>query len=142
MDNDLIKTLIDALEASSLTELEYSGGGATLRLVKRTGAPPTRPAAAAFAADRKPEPAAPSCPSCTVNAPVFGVVHLQRSPGAPPLATVGETVSAGQVLCMIEAMKMFTELRAEQDGTVAAVLVQSGQEVEAGQALFRLERGR
>ena len=141
MDNDLIKTLIDALEASSLTELEYSKGGATLRLVKRTGALPTHPAAAAPAVKRT-EPAAPSRPSPTVNAPVFGVVHLQRSPGAPPLVKTGEAVSAGQVLCMIEAMKIFTELRAEGDGTVAAVLVQSGQEVEAGQALFRMEQGR
>ena len=70
---------------------------------------------------------------------MFGVVHLQRSPGAPPLVTAGEAVSAGQVLCTIEAMKIFTDLRAEGDGTVAAVLVQSGQEVEAGQALFRME---
>ena len=138
MDNDLIKTLIDALEASSLTELEYSAGGATLRLVKRAE---THPAAAAPAVERI-EPAAPSRPSSTVNAPVFGVVHLQRSPGTPPLVTAGEAVSAGQVLCMIEAMKIFTELRAEGDGTVAAILVQSGQEVEAGQALFRLEGGR
>lgn len=139
MDNDLIKTLIDALEASSLTELEYSKGGATLRLVKRTGAPPMHAAAAAPAVERETEPAAPARPSSTVNAPVFGVVHLQRSADAPPLVTIGEAVSAGQVLCMIEAMKIFTELRAEGDCTVAAVLVQSGQEVEAGQALFRLE---
>ena len=142
MDNDLIKALIDALEASSLTELEYSQGGATLRLVKRTGAPSTHPAAAAPAVDRKTEPAAPSCPPSTVNAPSFGVVHLQRSPDAPPLVTTGEEVSAGQVLCMIEAMKIFTELRAEQDGKVSEILVQSGQEVEAGQALFRLEQNR
>lgn len=140
MDNDLIKTLIDALEASSLTELEYSRGSATLRLVKRTGAPPTHPAAAP-AVERN-EPAAPSHPSSTVDAPVFGIVHLQRSPGAAPLVTAGEEVSAGQVLCMVEAMKTLTELRAERGGTVAAVLVQSGQEVEAGQALFRMERSR
>ena len=140
MDNDLIKTLIDALEASSLSELEYRRGGVTLRLVKRTGAPPTH-SAPPPAVGRKTEPAAPSCPSSTVDAPLFGVVHLQRSPGAPPLVTTGEDVLAGQVLCMIEAMKMFTELRAERDGTVAEILVQSGQEVEAGQALFRLEQG-
>ena len=142
MDNDLIKTLIDALEASSLTELEYSKGGETLRLVKRTGAPPMHPAAAVPAVERETEPVTPPRPSSTVNAPVFGVVHLQRSPGLPPLVTPGEAVSAGQVLCTIEAMKIFTELRAEGDGTVAAILVQSGQEVEAGQALFQMEGSR
>jgi acetyl-CoA carboxylase biotin carboxyl carrier protein len=73
-----------------------------------------------------------------VTAPLFGVVHLQRTPGTP-LVVAGQAVTAGQVLCLIEAMKVFTELRAEQDGTIAAVLVQSGQDVEAGQPLFRLE---
>ncbi|MGY4503971.1 biotin carboxyl carrier protein [Bradyrhizobium sp. GM24.11] len=68
---------------------------------------------------------------------MFGIVHLQPAPNAPVFVSVGQTVAAGTPLCVIEAMKMFHEVRAEQDGTVAAILVASGQEVEAGQELMR-----
>jgi acetyl-CoA carboxylase biotin carboxyl carrier protein len=71
---------------------------------------------------------------------MFGVVHLQQSPGDPPFVQPGELVEAGQVLCTIEAMKVFNEVHAEHAGRVAAVLVASGAEVEAGQALVRIER--
>ena len=73
-----------------------------------------------------------------MSSPAYGIVHLQRTPGAPLLAAPGNLVDPGQVLCLIEAMKVFTELRAERAGTIAAVLVESGQEVEAGQPLFRM----
>ena len=139
MENALIKSLIDALEASALTELEYSKDGVTLRLVKGTGSTPPAVAPRAPASQRSPAPtvAAPAATPSSVTAPVFGVVHLRRTPADPPLVAVGQVVSAGQVLCLIEAMKVFTELRAEHDGTIGAVLVESGQEVDAGQALFR-----
>ena len=142
MDADLIKALIDALEASSLSELEYSRDGTTLRLVKQAASTPA-PSPAASQRAREPlpapQPAIARSEASIVTAPLFGVVHLQRMPGTPPMVAVGQEVAAGQVLCLIEAMKVFTELRAEQDGTVAAILVQSGRDVEAGQALFRLE---
>jgi acetyl-CoA carboxylase biotin carboxyl carrier protein len=139
MDNDLIESLIDALEASTLTELEYSKDGVTLRLVKGSGAARTP---ASVAAPSRPQPVlprteSPAPPSPCVVAPLFGVVHLHRTPGAPQLVTAGQKVGAGQVLCLIEAMKVFTELRAEQDGTIGAILVDTGQDVEAGQGLFR-----
>jgi acetyl-CoA carboxylase biotin carboxyl carrier protein len=141
MDNGLIKSLIDALEASTLSELEYSKDGVTVRLVKGSGlgrdtvpeVAPSRPVPAA----PRPESPAPSSP--LVVAPLSGVVHLRRTPGAPPLVTVGQAMLAGQVLCLIEAMKVFTELRAERDGTIASILVEPGQDVEAGQAIFRWE---
>jgi len=72
-------------------------------------------------------------------APLYGVVHLQPTPGEPPFVQAGQAVRAGQTLCVIEAMKVFNEVRAERDATVEAVLVRSGQEVEAGQALFRFD---
>jgi acetyl-CoA carboxylase biotin carboxyl carrier protein len=143
MDRHLIKTLIDVLAASDLSELEYSQEGATLRLVKRrtpgVGAPSVCPpvrgtTAAAF------EAAPPdAAPSAEFRAPMYGIVHLQPNPGASPFARVGDTVRAGQTLCLMEAMKVFSELRAERDGTVRAVLVDAGQEVEAGEALFLLD---
>jgi acetyl-CoA carboxylase biotin carboxyl carrier protein len=137
MDRQLIKTLIDALAASDLSELEYSHDGETLRLVKRpaapaprTPSPPPIPTTAPI-----PPPAGPT--SEIVAAPLYGIVHLHPSPDADPFVAVGDMVTVGKVLCVIEAMKVFTELRAERDGTIAAVMVRSGQEVEAGQALFR-----
>jgi acetyl-CoA carboxylase biotin carboxyl carrier protein len=139
MDQQLIKALIEALATSDLSELDYSAGGERLRLVRSVGVPagpdaprPAEVPAAAVVA----EPSPSSAPVMT--APLYGVVHLQRSPDAPPLVAPGDAVAAGQVLCMIEAMKVFTELRAERAGSIAAVLVTSGQEVETGQPLFRL----
>jgi acetyl-CoA carboxylase biotin carboxyl carrier protein len=72
-------------------------------------------------------------------APLYGVVHLQPTPGEPPFVQAGQTIHAGQTLCVIEAMKVFNEVRAERDATLQEVLVRSGQEVEAGQPLFRFE---
>lgn len=136
MDNDLIKSLISALEASSLSELEFSKDGSTLRLVKAGGFAPPAAGVPLQAAPTPGQP--PAADTSIVTAPMYGVVHLSRSPGTPPFVTAGQVVAAGQVLCLIEAMKVFTELRAERDGTVAEVLVPAGQDVEAGQPLFRL----
>ena len=143
MDRQLIKTLIDALAASDLSELEYTRGGETLRLVKAShgGVGAVAPASPAATAGSPPPPA--STPDCEphdaiVAAPMYGIVHLHRSPDAAAMVALGESVVAGQVLCLIEAMKVFTELRAERDGTIADILVESGREVEAGQPLFRL----
>ena len=70
-------------------------------------------------------------------APLFGVLHLQSAPGEPPFVVAGQSVKAGQTLCVIEAMKVFNQIRAEHDAVVAELLVASGQEVEAGQPLLR-----
>jgi acetyl-CoA carboxylase biotin carboxyl carrier protein len=82
---------------------------------------------------------APTAASAECLAPLYGVVHLQPAPGEPPFVQPGQAVEAGQLLCVIEAMKMFNEVRADHAATVQAVLVHSGQEVEAGQPLFRFE---
>ncbi len=140
MKQEQIKTLIDALAASDLAELEYSEDGSTLRLVKQsalTAAPAVRRPAVArrapAAVSAQPTPAA----AAECLAPLYGVVHLQPTPGEPPFVQPGQAVEAGQMLCVIEAMKMFNEVRADAAATVQAVLVRSGQEVEAGQPLFR-----
>ncbi|QNK70773.1 acetyl-CoA carboxylase biotin carboxyl carrier protein [Variovorax sp. PAMC26660] len=140
MKQEQIKTLIDALAASDLAELEYSEDGSTLRLVKQsalTAAPVVRSPAvvrrAPAAVSSQPTPTA----AAECLAPLYGVVHLQPAPGEPPFVQPGQGVEAGQLLCVIEAMKMFNEVRAEAAATVQAVLVHSGQEVDAGQPLFR-----
>jgi acetyl-CoA carboxylase biotin carboxyl carrier protein len=146
MDAQQIKAFIDAMASSDLAEMEFSQDGWRLRLVRRQGAAePSMPsrlpdlqrpsAAGAFVS-----PATDTAPAASneVRAPLFGVVHLQPSPGQPPFVAVGVAVKAGQTLCVIEAMKVFNEVRAERDATVQAVLVSSGQEVDAGQCLLRL----
>jgi len=158
MDQQQIKALIDALAASDLSELEYSHNGETLRLVKqsafaaasRSGRddsarfPAVAPAsssvpssAAASATTAVPATARSASSPADLAAPLYGVVHLRPSPDEAPFVTVGQAVKAGQTLCVIEAMKVFNEVRAEQDATVQDILVTSGQEVESGQPLFR-----
>jgi acetyl-CoA carboxylase biotin carboxyl carrier protein len=141
MDQQQIKAFIDVMAASDLAEMEFSQDGWTLRLVRRTAASEDLAATSAPAIARPLMPAADTQPEDTesneLRAPLFGVVHLQRSPDEPPLVKVGQAVKAGQALCVIEAMKVFNEVRAERDATVAAVLVTSGQEVDAGQPLLR-----
>ncbi|MEJ8855189.1 acetyl-CoA carboxylase biotin carboxyl carrier protein subunit [Variovorax robiniae] len=149
MKQEQIKTLIDALAGSDLSELEFSENGSTLRLVKQSALGNARPRSAAAsvraAGERgvvKAGTKAAAKPAAAVVAneclaPLFGVVHLQSTPGEPPFVTVGQAVKAGQPLCVIEAMKVFNEVRAERDATVLEVLVASGQEVEAGQPMFR-----
>lgn len=147
MKQEQIKTLIDALAASDLAELEYSENGSTLRLVKLAalGGASAAPAARSPSGIRKAprqapeETTAPAVASVECLAPLFGVVHLQPAPGEPPFVQPSQAVEAGQLLCVIEAMKMFNEVRADRTGTVRQVLVQSGQEVEAGQPLFRFD---
>jgi acetyl-CoA carboxylase biotin carboxyl carrier protein len=148
MDAQQIKVFIDAMASSDLTEMAFSQDGWTLRLVRgpagvasaaEPGAgpvtAPTRPAHA----PRQPLPLA-EAPTAAPEllAPLFGVVHLQAGPGEPPYVAPGQAVRAGQTLCVIEAMKVFNEVRAEADAVVDAVLVRSGQEVDAGQPLLRL----
>ncbi|KQW61844.1 acetyl-CoA carboxylase biotin carboxyl carrier protein [Variovorax sp. Root411] len=140
MKQEQIKTLIDALAASDLAELEFSENGSTLRLVKLSalGAAPAARRPFVKAPPRAiEEAAAPPAASAECLAPLHGVVHLQPAPGEPPFVQPGQAVEAGQLLCVIEAMKMFNEVRAERDGIVRNVLARSGDEVEAGQPLFR-----
>ena len=146
MNLQQIKTFIDAMASSDLAEMEVSREGWTLRLARRAPHPESR-APSGTAGFQKPLtsgarlPVAEAAPALSneVLAPLYGVVHLQPSPGESPFVEAGVSVKAGQTLCVIEAMKVFNEVRAERDGTVKSVLVKSGQEVEAGQVLLRFE---
>lgn len=126
MDALQIKAFIDAMATSDLAEMEVAHEGWTLRLVRRPGA-----AAATKAAP------APAAAARELAAPMFGVLHLQPSPGAAPFVSAGQAVRAGQTVAVIEAMKVFNEVPADRDGIVDAVLVPTGTEVEAGQPLIR-----
>jgi acetyl-CoA carboxylase biotin carboxyl carrier protein len=150
MDQQQIKAFIEAMAASDLDEMEVSHDGWTLRLVRhgRGGQggvqAAQRPAVMSSAPARSAAPATSAVSKDVgpheVRAPLFGVVHLQQAPGEPPFVKVGDVIEAGQMLCTIEAMKVFNEVRAERAGRIAAVLVASGSEVEAGQPLLVIEQ--
>lgn len=159
---ELVK-LIDKLDQSSLAYFEFTNDNERLLLAKevpQVAAPApvvvtdvtesaalTAPASlAAPAPVAVPEaveaPAAPApAPEAAgkdVPAPMVGVVYLQANPDADPYVQVGNSVKKGQVLCLIEAMKLMNEIVAPQDGVVSAILVENENIVEYGQALFRI----
>ena len=135
MDAQQIKVFIDAMAASDLSEFEATKDGWTLRLVRgvaRTSVPLPPPGSMADARALEPAKAGEQC------ATLSGIVFLQPAPDAPPFVKIGDAVKQGQTLCVIEAMKIFNEVPAERDGIVEAILVNSGQEVDAGQPLVQL----
>ena len=152
MDLERIKALIELLAQSPLAELELIEGDDRVRLVKTPGgrAGVAGVAVATTTPDEPqgespaPAPIAPSGQAETdilvIEAPMFGVVHLTPAPGEAPFVQVGDTVAQGQVLCTIEAMKMFNSIESEFAGTVLAILVKAGDEVESAQPLFRIGR--
>jgi len=143
-----IKSLIDAMAASDLSEMELTRDGSLLRLVRRkTAAPAAAPATATTPAPVARTPRSSAAPTAApapaqacseITTPLYGVVHWRPSPDAAPFVAPGQAIQAGQVVCVVEAMKVFNEVRAECDATVLALLVESGAEVEAGQPLLRL----
>lgn len=150
MDLDKIKMLIDAMAQSDLSEFELIEGGWTLRLSRSPRPQVSTPQGSknfktiapsgAFAPVQCDAASEPRGPQVSVFAPLSGVVYLQPAPDKPPFVVPGQIISAGTPICVIEAMKVFNEIRAERDGTVDAVLVSSGAEIQAGQPLLRLIR--
>ena len=141
MELPQIKAFIDAMASSDLTELEASKDGWTLRLVRggrrasarpRADPPPERQSRRNEVLPETPVAAPEIC------APLSGIVYLSPSPNQPPFVVVGKAVTAGTVLCVIEAMKTFNEIRAERDGVIEAMLVASESLVDVGQPLMRI----
>lgn len=151
MDIHKIKQLIDVLAASDLAEIELLEGEHRVRLVRRRfdpAADSAEPLRALSSSAAVPTSATstgtvsatpqPQKEQTQVHAPLYGVVHLTPSPETPVFVQPGDLVVAGQTLCMLEAMKMFHEVKAECAARVVAVLVAAGDEVEAGAPLFDL----
>jgi acetyl-CoA carboxylase biotin carboxyl carrier protein len=140
MNLDRLKQVIDWMATSPVRELELSERNRYLHLVKAKTGEVRQVASPPTAAERPSSgPPQPLAPPSLVAAPLYGVVHLSPSAGAPPFVEVGQAIRAGQSLCVIEAMKVFNTIEAECDGTVAEILVASGTEVTAGQPLLRLD---
>jgi acetyl-CoA carboxylase biotin carboxyl carrier protein len=153
MDLRKLKTLIDLVSESNISELEITEADGKVRIVKSEphGAAPAFPSAP-VAALGTPAPIAGAVPAAAavptpppvetghvVKSPMVGTFYRASSPGAKPLAEVGQAVKEGEPLCIIEAMKIMNEIEADHSGTVTRVLVENGQAVEFGQPLFIIE---
>jgi acetyl-CoA carboxylase biotin carboxyl carrier protein len=146
MDLRKLKKLIDLVQESGIAELEITEGEERVR-INRSGHPmqtvmamQQAPAAAPATAPAPAAPEAPAVPAApeghTVKSPMVGTFYRSSAPGAKPFVELGQSVSAGDTLCIIEAMKLLNEIEADQGGTIKAILVENGQPVEYGQPLF------
>jgi len=152
MDLRKLKTLIDLVSESNISELEITEADGKVRIVKADpnlvaagpvayAAPALAPVAAAPAAAAAAAPAeAPAAPAGhTVKSPMVGTFYGAASPGAKPFVEVGSTIKEGEPICIIEAMKIMNEIEADKSGTVTKILCANGQPVEFGQPLFIIE---
>jgi acetyl-CoA carboxylase biotin carboxyl carrier protein len=147
MDLRKLKTLIDLVSESNISELEITEAEGKVRIVK-AGAQPSvvyaqAPAVAAPAATAAPVVAAPAVEAAPtghlVKSPMVGTFYRSSTPGGKPLVEVGQQVKEGQAICIIEAMKIMNEIEADKAGTVTKVYIDNGQAVEYGQPLFIIE---
>jgi acetyl-CoA carboxylase biotin carboxyl carrier protein len=154
MDLRKLKKLIDLVQESGISELEITEGEEKVKIVKGGGvtltplaapaaaAPAALPAVPAGGAVAAPAAAAEEPPAGqeghVIKAPMVGTFYRASAPEAKPFAEVGESVKAGQTVCIIEAMKLMNEIEADAAGVIKAILVENGQPVEYGQPLFIL----
>jgi acetyl-CoA carboxylase biotin carboxyl carrier protein len=152
MDIRKVKKLIELLDESGIAEIEITEGEEAVRISRYpTGtafaqapvmapAAPQAPAAAASSAVAEPAAAAPEEDGYLVSAPMVGTFYSSSSPGAAPYVQVGDRVSEGDTLCIIEAMKMMNQIEADVSGTIKSIRVQNGDPVEYGQTLFVIDQ--
>ena len=155
MDLRKLKKLIDLVEESGIVEIEVTEGEEKVRITRSVAAPavqtvyaPAAPVQAAPVAAAPAPSAAPAAPapapaardlSSAQKSPMVGTFYRSASPSAPAFVEVGQTVKAGDTLCIIEAMKLMNEIEAEKSGVVKEILVENGQPVEFGEPLFIIE---
>ena len=152
MDLRKLKTLIDLVSDSNVSELEITEAEGTVRIVKSVPAPVAMvtqmaaPAPVAVAAPvaaapvPAPAPVADAAPvGHMVKSPMVGTFYRSSSPGAKSFAEVGQQVKEGETICIIEAMKILNEIEADKSGTITKILAENGQAVEYGAPLFIIE---
>jgi acetyl-CoA carboxylase biotin carboxyl carrier protein len=153
MDIRKVKKLIELLEESGISELEISEGEESVRIsrhprngiqvaaqpapVMQTSAPAAAPAPATAATSAGERP--PRNDEHTVTSPMVGTYYASASPGAKPFVEIGSEIKVGQILCIIEAMKMMNQIESDKEGRVTAMLAKNGEPVEFGQPLFIIE---
>jgi acetyl-CoA carboxylase biotin carboxyl carrier protein len=148
MDIRKVKKLIELLEESQVAEIEIHEGEESVRISRMPATLPAAPAVAmaAPAVAAAPQESPVSGPAAepsvadghAVTSPMVGTFYEASSPGARPFVEVGQQVNIGDTLCIVEAMKMLNQIEADKAGTISARLVENGQPVEFGQALFMI----
>lgn len=155
MDIRKVKKLIELLEESNIDEIEIKEGEESVRISRNSAAAaaapayaapapvaaPVAPAAAAPAAAPAPPAAADAAPALTghiIKSPMVGTYYQAASPGSPPFVEVGQHVKVGDVICIVEAMKMMNQIEADKAGVVEAILAEDGQPVEFDQPLVTI----
>ena len=150
MDIRKVKKLIELLEQSNINELEINEGDESVRIsrggtaVTYAAAPAPAPVAAApapVAAAAAAETAAPERAAIkghAVKSPMVGTFYASPAPGSPAFVSVGQTVAAGDVICIIEAMKMMNQIEADKAGTIDAILIEDGEAVEFDQPIVTI----
>ncbi len=151
MDLRKLKTLIDLVSESNVSELEITEAEGKVRIVKGGGAMPMvayapAPMAAPVVQNAPPSPpaapvaATPAVPAGhVVKSPMVGTFYRSPSPGAKPFVEIGSQIKEGETICIIEAMKILNEIEADKSGTVVQMLSDNGEAVEYGQPLFVIE---
>jgi len=149
MDIRKIKKLIELLDESGVAEIEIKEGEESVRISRQQNVVAAAPAQQMFAPAPAPVAAAPAAEEAPaaeaeisghkIKSPMVGTFYRSASPGAATFTDVGQTVSEGDTLCIIEAMKILNQIEADKSGTVKAILVENGQPVEFGQPLFIIE---
>jgi acetyl-CoA carboxylase biotin carboxyl carrier protein len=152
MDIRKIKKLIDLIQESDVAEIEIQEGEESVRISRNSTTPMmmTAPAMQQAAPAPAPVAAAPAAPVAAeapaatnhanaVKSPMVGTFYRSSSPEAPSFVEVGQSVNVGDVICIIEAMKMFNQIEADRSGTVKAILVENGHPVEFDEPLIIIE---
>src|SRR4249920_3815458 len=149
MDLRKLKKLIGVVQESGIGEIEITEGEEKVRISRQGNAPvmmaPAMPSmampmqAGMQAAVPAPPPVPEEPKGHTLKSPMVGTFYRSPSPGAPSFVEVGQAVTKGQTLCIIEAMKLLNEIESDVAGKVKAILVENGQPVEYGQPLFLIE---
>jgi acetyl-CoA carboxylase biotin carboxyl carrier protein len=150
MDIRKVKKLIELLEESGIAEIEIKEGEESVRISRTGQNPAAAPAAMMAAPAMAPAPvaaAAAEAPAAEesvpaghmVRSPMVGTFYRASAPGAKSFVEVGDTVSAGDTLCIIEAMKILNQIEADKSGKITAILVENGQPVEYDEPLFIIE---
>jgi acetyl-CoA carboxylase biotin carboxyl carrier protein len=152
MDIRKVKKLIELLEESGIAELEISEGEESVRISRhprmaqplpQMAAPAPAAPVAATPPPRLPATAAgehkPRNDDQTITSPMVGTFYSASAPGAKPFVEIGQEIKVGQILCIIEAMKMMNQIESDKAGRITAVLAKNGEPVEFGQPLFIIE---
>lgn len=147
MDIRKVKKLIELLETSDIAEIEIKEGEEAVRISRSSGvmttvvapaaAPAAAPAPSPVAADNE-KPTPQVTPGHVVSSPMVGTFYRSPSPSSPPFVEVGTHVKAGDVVCIVEAMKMMNQIEAEKAGIIEAILVNDGEPVEFDQPLVTI----